>query len=397
MAELKTFLFTDICRSVDLKNEMVGRSVTERDLAFIQSILTPHRERIEEQIARNTGGRWCRPPATGISWSSTIRSWRPMWAVGRAARAITKTRSRPPAGARSRFASACMSACRRSIRPTPDNFVGKSVDYASRLNDYATGGQILVSRSVMAILDDVGLGGNLVPFARPPTSQGDRPRRSPRAAVRRRAARAPCGSNPPAIRDRQWTVIPTVGFDGPAAEAPRIQALPLQPLKRVGNYELEELLGSGGMGDVYKGRHTPVRSVAGDQSDQAAVCRRGQPRDHSPVLPRDQGGRALEHKNIVVAIDSSAPDDRIHYLVMEYIDGVALHDLVDQHGPLSVADACEIIRQAARGLQYIHRNDMVHRDIKPSNLMLTLVDRTTMGREPHSDFGRTGRAGRGVS
>ncbi|MCC6493948.1 MAG: protein kinase, partial [Pirellulales bacterium] len=47
---------------------------------------------------------------------------------------------------------------------------------------------------------------------------------------------------------------------------------------------------------------------------------------------------------------------------------------VARHGPLAVADACEIVRQAARGLQYIHKNGMVHRDIKPSNLMVTLVD-----------------------
>ena len=56
MAELKTFLFTDICRSVDLKNEMIGRSVTERDVAFISQILTPHRERIEDHL-EECGGR----------------------------------------------------------------------------------------------------------------------------------------------------------------------------------------------------------------------------------------------------------------------------------------------------------------------------------------------------
>ena len=55
MAELKTFVFTDICRSVDLKNEMSGRSVTERDMAFIQKILIPHRERIEANLAETLG------------------------------------------------------------------------------------------------------------------------------------------------------------------------------------------------------------------------------------------------------------------------------------------------------------------------------------------------------
>jgi len=76
----------------------------------------------------------------------------------------------------------------------------------------------------------------------------------------------------------------------------------------------------------------------------------------------------------VVAIDSSSPTDQVHYLVMEYIPGASLDELVAGHGPLPIAEAAEIIRQAARGLQYIHKNDMVHRDIKPSNLMVTLVD-----------------------
>lgn len=82
---------------------------------------------------------------------------------------------------------------------------------------------------------------------------------------------------------------------------------------------------------------------------------------------------ALEHPNIVVAIDSSAPTDEVHYLVMEYIEGLAADELVARHGPLAVADACEIVRQAARGLAYIHEHGMVHRDIKPSNIMLTLT------------------------
>jgi hypothetical protein len=56
MAELKTFLFTDICGSVNLKNEMTGRSVTERDMAFIQNILLPHREGIEAHLEEH-GGR----------------------------------------------------------------------------------------------------------------------------------------------------------------------------------------------------------------------------------------------------------------------------------------------------------------------------------------------------
>jgi type II secretory pathway pseudopilin PulG len=97
----------------------------------------------------------------------------------------------------------------------------------------------------------------------------------------------------------------------------------------------------------------------------------------------------LEHPNIVVAIDSSAPTDSVHYLVMEYIEGIGADELVARNGPLGVAEACEIARQAARGLAYIHQHGMVHRDIKPSNLMLTLVqsDKIDSDAKPQAEAG----------
>ena len=67
---------------------------------------------------------------------------------------------------------------------------------------------------------------------------------------------------------------------------------------------------------------------------------------------------------------------------MEYLEGVSVHDLVEQRGHLTVPDACEIVRQAARGLQFIHRNEMVHRDIKPSNLMVTIIDGDGVSSQP---------------
>ena len=55
---------------------------------------------------------------------------------------------------------------------------------------------------------------------------------------------------------------------------------------------------------------------------------------------------------------------------MEYVDGVDLAELVRRRGPLPIADACELVRQAALGLQHAHEHALVHRDIKPSNLIL---------------------------
>lgn len=370
MAELKTFLFTDICGSVRLKNEMAGRSVSERDLAFIHSILTPHRQKIEARLAE-FGGRVVSTAGDGhfLVFDHTVPA--AQWAV-----AVQEShRDEPistPDGNNVEVRLSIHSGVPQIDPSDPNNFIGKSVDYAARLNDYATGAQILVSRSVMAILDDVGLEGlrmhlhgrrNLKGIGNVEVHEVLYDQHGPR----------PLRNQPKSYNtERQWTVLPTMAFEN--ADTAGTAAATTTALRRVGNYELEELLGAGGMGDVYKARHTQFGRVRAVKVIKPQFVAAG----HAEVIRRFYNeikavGR-LEHRNIVVAIDSSAPTDNVHYLVMEFIEGVSLDELVAQHGPLPIAEACEVIRQAARGLQYIHKNDMVHRDIKPSNLMITMAE-----------------------
>ncbi len=139
-------------------------------------------------------------------------------------------------------------------------------------------------------------------------------------------------------------------------------------LGRIGVYQLLEKLGQGGMGAVYKALHTKLDKIVAlkvlptdRMQDQRAVARFE--REMKAV------GR-LEHPNIVRASDAGEHNG-VHFLVMEYVSGCDLSALVRQRGPLPVADACELIRQAATGLQYAHDLGLVHRDIKPSNLMLS--------------------------
>jgi serine/threonine protein kinase len=77
----------------------------------------------------------------------------------------------------------------------------------------------------------------------------------------------------------------------------------------------------------------------------------------------------LDHPHIVRATDAGEADGT-HYLVMEFVEGIDLAELLKRNGPLPIAAACELVRQAALGLQAAHARGMVHRDVKPANLML---------------------------
>lgn len=141
----------------------------------------------------------------------------------------------------------------------------------------------------------------------------------------------------------------------------------------LGQYRVLEELGRGGMGRVYKavhqtmGRFVALKLLAPDltKTDRA-----------KELFQREVKAAArLNHPNIVTAYDANQAGDRF-FLVMEYVDGPNLSQLVREQGPLPVEQACEYIRQVAVGLDYAHDMGLIHRDVKPSNL---LVQQTTAG------------------
>lgn len=141
-----------------------------------------------------------------------------------------------------------------------------------------------------------------------------------------------------------------------------------KPIGRIREYELLQKIGQGGMGTVYKASHTmlerlvAIKLLPSDRMNSEESVSRFR-REMKAV------GKLI-HPNIVHASD--AGEERgVHFLVMEYVDGLDLGAVIKRVGPLPVADACEIIRQAAFGLQHAHEHGMVHRDIKPSNLLLS--------------------------
>ena len=137
--------------------------------------------------------------------------------------------------------------------------------------------------------------------------------------------------------------------------------------KRLGEYNILREIGHGGMGIVYQAQHRLLDQIVAIKvlpesslGDPQAV-RRFQ-REMLSI------GR-LNHPNIVRALN--AGEERgMPYLVMEFVDGLDFRELVNQSGRLMPEAACELIRQAAVGLQHIHEHSLVHRDIKPANLIL---------------------------
>jgi serine/threonine protein kinase len=136
-----------------------------------------------------------------------------------------------------------------------------------------------------------------------------------------------------------------------------------------GKYRLLDCLGTGGMGTVLLCEHAVMRRrVALKVLPNAKT-------DDSSMLDRfrreARAAAQLRHPNIVHAYDFDS-DGKVHFLVMEYIDGSSLDRLVKQEGPLDVARAARYVAAVASGLQHAHEAGLVHRDIKPGNI---LVDR----------------------
>jgi serine/threonine protein kinase len=135
----------------------------------------------------------------------------------------------------------------------------------------------------------------------------------------------------------------------------------------LGQYRILDQVGRGGMGRVFKAEHMTMNRIVALKVLSNSLTRTDRARQ---LFQREVRAAAkLVHPNIVTAFDANQTDDRI-YLVMEYVDGPNLQELVQELGPVPVGHACDFIRQAALGLHYAFEMGMVHRDIKPANLLL---------------------------
>ena len=136
-------------------------------------------------------------------------------------------------------------------------------------------------------------------------------------------------------------------------------------------YELGEILGFGGMSEVHKARDMRLhRDVA------VKILRADLARDPSFYLRfrrEAQNAAALNHPAIVAVYDTGEADTTagpLPYIVMEYVDGVTLRDVVHTEGPMPARRAIEIIADACQALNFSHNHGIIHRDVKPANIMI---------------------------
>jgi WD40 repeat protein len=133
-------------------------------------------------------------------------------------------------------------------------------------------------------------------------------------------------------------------------------------------YRVLGLIGQGGMGAVYQAEHRRMQRIVA-----LKVINPGLMRNPATVNRFQQEVRAtakLSHPNIVTAHDADQAGE-LHFLVMEFVEGQTLGEVLDQRGLLPIAEVCDYVCQAAQGLQHLHESGLIHRDIKPHNLMLT--------------------------
>ena len=153
----------------------------------------------------------------------------------------------------------------------------------------------------------------------------------------------------------------------------------------IGNYQIQRLIGEGGMGKVYLAEHPAIGRQAAvkvltpsDASDPQIVSR---------FITEARAANSIRHPNIVDIYDSGVLEGGTPYIVMEFLDGETLKDALAR-GPLPLEDAFDWGCQIAEALAAAHAHDVVHRDLKPENLFL-VADPRRLGKKQIKvlDFG----------
>ena len=144
-------------------------------------------------------------------------------------------------------------------------------------------------------------------------------------------------------------------------------------------YEIVSKIGAGGMSDVYKakdhilGRFVAIKVLKQEFSEDMNFV--------TKFRTEAQSAAALEHPNIVNIYDVGS-ENGMHFIVMEYVEGITLKTYIEKKQQLSFKEAVSIAIQVARGIEAAHNKNIIHRDIKPQNIIIS-----TDGKVKVTDFG----------
>lgn len=146
-----------------------------------------------------------------------------------------------------------------------------------------------------------------------------------------------------------------------------------------GRYELGEIVGSGGMGAVHRasdlrlGRTVAIKVLRGGALAEEVA--------RSRMASEARLASSIHHPGVAQVFDYDAASEShggMSFIVMEYIDGQSLAQLLREHGPLSVDAVMSVVQQVAEALDAAHAAGVIHRDLKPANIMLTPAGRTVL-------------------
>lgn len=147
---------------------------------------------------------------------------------------------------------------------------------------------------------------------------------------------------------------------------------PLLGTTLAGNYEIQEVIGHGGMGVVYKARHALMDRIVAIKMLQAQLI--SDSMSVKRFQQESQSASRISHPNVITVYDFGISPSGQPFIVMDYLQGISLADVIKEEGQIGVERAIKILSQACDALDHAHKQGVLHRDVKPTNFVLINYD-----------------------